>query len=121
MAHRIKVALHKSALARPQVRRSQGLLGGALERGPGVTVRHDVPAGYLDLEIAHGAVRPGELLFLPIWQGDQALGVIELAALEPFDDHTRTLLESLASPLAYALMAAVGREEYIRRHRQEAG
>ncbi|SMO89483.1 GAF domain-containing protein [Alcanivorax sp. DSM 26295] len=98
-----------------------GLLGGALERGPGVTVRHNVPAGYLDLEIAHGAVRPGELLFLPIWQGDQALGVIELAALEPFDDHTRTLLESLASPLAYALMAAVGREEYIRRHRQEAG
>jgi hypothetical protein len=56
-----------------------------------------------------------------VLHGDQALGVIELAALEPFDDHTRTLLESLASPLAYALMAAVGREEYIRRHRQEAG
>ena len=112
--------LNQQARARDNVP-VDGLLGGALERGPGVTVRHNVPAGYLDLEIAHGAVRPGELLFLPIWQGDQALGVIELAALEPFDDHTRTLLESLASPLAYALMAAVGREDYIRRHRQEAG
>lgn len=100
-----------------------GLLDTALERGAGVTVHHQVPAGYLDLETGQSVVRPAHLLMMPIWQGEHALGVIELASLEPFDEDTRTLIESLAPPLAYALIAAVGREDYIRRHRerQQAG
>ncbi|ASK33984.1 GAF domain-containing protein [Alloalcanivorax mobilis] len=95
----------------------EGLLGGALEGGRGVTVRHDVPAGYLDLETGQSRVRPAQLLMLPLWHGDQALGVIELAALEPFGDDMRTRVESLGAPLAYALTAAIGREAFIRRHR----
>ncbi|QJX01589.1 hypothetical protein HML84_02125 [Alcanivorax sp. IO_7] len=77
-----------------------------------------MPAGYLDLETGQSVIRPGHLLFLTIRQGDEALGVLELASLEPFDQDARTLLEALAAPLAYALVAAMGREDYIRRHRQ---
>ena len=97
-----------------------GLLAGALDAEDTITVRHDVPAGYLDLETGQSVIRPGHLLFLNIRQGGDALGVVELAALEPFDEDTRTLLDALAAPLAYALVAAMGREDYIRRH-QEAG
>lgn len=98
----------------------EGLLGGALENGPGVTVRHNVPAGYLDLETGQSLVRPAQLLMLPLWQGEEALGVIELAALAPFDDDERTRIESLGAPLAYALTAAIGREDFIRRQRQRS-
>lgn len=97
-----------------------GLLGGALEGGPGVTVRHDVPAGYLDLETGQSRVRPAQLLMLPLWQGEEALGVIELASLAPFDDDERTRIESLGAPLAYALAAAIGREDFIRRQRERS-
>ncbi|HCE40912.1 MAG TPA: histidine kinase [Alcanivorax sp.] len=95
-----------------------GLLAGALDGEGAVTVCHDVPAGYLDLETGQSVIRPGHLLFLTIRQGDEAMGVVELASLEPFDQDARTLLEALAAPLAYALVAAMGREDYIRRHRQ---
>lgn len=98
----------------------EGLLGGALKGGPGVTVRHNVPAGYLDLETGQSLVRPAQLLMLPLWQGENALGVIEVAALEPFDDEARTQIESLGAPLAYALTAAIGREAFIRQSRERS-
>ena len=109
--------LNETARQRRSVERG-GLLDTALERGSGVTVHHQVPAGYLDLETGQSVVRPAHLLMMPVWQGEHALGVIELASLDPFDEDSRTLIESLATPLAYALMAAVGREDYIRRHQE---
>ncbi|MFC6330839.1 GAF domain-containing protein, partial [Alloalcanivorax gelatiniphagus] len=97
----------------------EGLLAGALDSEGDVTVRHDVPAGYLDLETGHSRMRPGQVLFVTVRQGDdEPLGILELAALTPFDDDARALLESLAPSLAYALVAAMGREDYMRRHRQ---
>ncbi|MFP1683901.1 GAF domain-containing protein [Alloalcanivorax sp. C16-1] len=99
-------------------RERDGLLAGALDAEGDVTLCHDVPAGYLDLETGHSRMRPGQILFLTVRQGDEALGVLELAALSPFDEDARALLESLAPSLAYALVAAMGREDYIRRHRQ---
>lgn len=99
-------------------RERDGLLAGALDAEGDVTLCHDVPAGYLDLETGHSRLRPGQILFLVVRQGDEALGVLELAALSPFDKDARALLESLAPSLAYALVAAMGREDYIRRHQQ---
>ncbi|MCU5788687.1 GAF domain-containing protein [Alloalcanivorax marinus] len=99
-------------------RERDGLLAGALDAEGDVTLCHDVPAGYLDLETGHSRMRPGQILFLVVRQGDEALGVLELAALSPFDKDARALLESLAPSLAYALVAAMGREDYIRRHQQ---
>ncbi|MCH2555808.1 MAG: GAF domain-containing protein [Alcanivorax sp.] len=99
-------------------RERDGLLAGALDAEGDVTLCHDVPAGYLDLETGHSRMRPGQILFLTVRQGDEPLAVLELAALSPFDQDARALLESLAPSLAYALVAAMGREDYIRRHRQ---
>ena len=107
--------LDERARQRHHVERD-GLLAGALDADGDVTVHHQVPAGYLDLQTGHSRIRPGHLLFLCVRQGDEALAILELAALEPFGDDNRTLLETLAPSLAYALVAALGREDFIHRH-----
>ncbi|WP_416390810.1 GAF domain-containing protein [Alloalcanivorax xenomutans] len=97
---------------------SDGFLASALEI-QGASVRHEVPGGYMDLETGHSQIRPGEVLFLPIRQGEHTLGILELASLEPFDEHVRSACDAIATPLGYAMIAALGRESFIRRAREK--
>ncbi|GAA0589299.1 hybrid sensor histidine kinase/response regulator [Streptomyces crystallinus] len=70
----------------------QSLVGEAARRRRTVVV-DQVPPGYATIASGAGHAEPGQLVILPVVVEEQVLGVVELAALRPFDELRRDFLD----------------------------
>jgi hypothetical protein len=72
-------------------------------------VVNDAPADYFRVRSGLGEAAPRTLVLLPLRQGDQAVGVLELALFTPCTDQLRALLTSIRETLVITLLAAKSR------------
>lgn len=86
------------------------LLGPALRQRTPLQVR-PVPAGYLRVHSGSLDCDPCELLLVPVWQGNEAVALIELGKLSAFSDRDRDRIAEALPPFAYALVATDAREQ----------
>ncbi|MCG8392115.1 MAG: GAF domain-containing protein [Pseudomonadales bacterium] len=104
--------LNAQARERQHFDRDETLLGAALNQKLALQ-QHQVPEGYLDLEVGEGRRQPASLLLWPIHQGDHPLGVIEIASTRAFTEDEQALLNELHRPLAFALQSAQRRQHFL--------
>lgn len=79
----------------------EGLIGqSALDRKPIVT---EVPDDYLSVSSAFGQSKPAHLIIHPVLFEDELLGVIEMAAFEPFNELQQQLFAQLAANLGIVI------------------
>lgn len=107
---RLKRAATWAAASPALARREQldgeaGLLGPALRSGELLHLQ-DLPAHYLPIQCGSASLACGALLVIPLCHEGEALAVIELGRLGPFDDAARAIAESIRRQLGYALLAA---------------
>jgi signal transduction histidine kinase/DNA-binding response OmpR family regulator len=92
------------------VRPGQGVVGRVARGRSPVFV--DAAAEGAPFTIHHwlGQQRPAELAYLPLYSGPDLVGVLTLAAVEPFDDRTRNVLAIVAGQLGSAIQNAVSHQ-----------
>ena len=110
--------LSAQAEERKNLQRDESLLGAALQQKIPLQ-QHSVPEGYLDLEVGEGKRVPGAVLLWPLHQGEQPLGIIEVASSHSFEESDMALLNELHRPLAFALQSAQRREEFLQRMQEK--
>ncbi len=69
-----------------------------------------VPPEFWQFQSSTGALQPGEVLFLPLWNGSNLKGVLELAAFGRFSESCLLLLETAGNNIAVALDASMSQE-----------
>lgn len=90
----------------------EGLVGSAaLVRNAVIT--RNIPADYWSLQSAAGSARPGEILCMPLWYGEELKGVIELASFGPFASLCIEFLNVVGDNIAIAINAADAREKIM--------
>ncbi|HWE36142.1 MAG TPA: response regulator [Isosphaeraceae bacterium] len=92
------------------VRPGQGVIGRvARGRSPAFL---DTASEAAPFTIHHwlGQQRPAELAYLPLYSGPDLVGVLALAAVEPFDDRTRNVLTIVAGQLGAAIQNAMSHQ-----------
>lgn len=92
----------------PELTPGESLTGEAARRAKLIVI-DDIPEDYPRIRSGTGATRPRQLLLCPVRFQDRALGVLELARLEPLTGEERQLLSQLAERLAQALLVAEAR------------
>ncbi|EKF75067.1 sensor histidine kinase/response regulator [Alcanivorax hongdengensis A-11-3] len=102
----------EAAEQRQRIPLNEGLLGGALQ-SDAISTQNNLPPGYLDMETGQGRYPCAALLFWPIHHAGQPLGIIELAAQHPFSEEQQRFISRLHRPLAYALVAAQRRQQFL--------
>ncbi|RBL91638.1 histidine kinase [Chitinophaga flava] len=88
----------------------EGLLGHAAAQKE-IQVITDLPSDYWHLASATGNLPPRTLVFVPLYMGDELVGVIELVAFKKVTPLQLQLLELLSKDIAVALHAASEREK----------
>ncbi|MDR0270946.1 response regulator [Paenibacillus sp.] len=87
--------------SRARMEVGEGLVGqSALDREPIMT---EVPGNYLSVSSALGQTKPGHLMIHPVVFEDELLGVIEVAAFEPFTELQKRLFSQLAANLGIVI------------------
>ncbi|MCG8438857.1 MAG: GAF domain-containing protein [Pseudomonadales bacterium] len=110
--------LNAQAASRQQLKTDESLLGAALQQKIPLQ-QHAVPEGYLDLEVGEGKRQPGAVLLWPLHQGEQPLGIVEVAGSQSFEETDLALLNELHRPLAFALQSAQRREAFLQRMQEQ--
>jgi PAS domain S-box-containing protein len=87
----------------------EGLVGQAAADGKSHLLT-DVPADYITVGSALGAMVPKCILVLPILFADEVKGVIELGSLQEFSDLQMEFLESVRESIAIAVHTAQSRD-----------
>ncbi|NMO97281.1 response regulator [Paenibacillus lemnae] len=99
-----------------QFKVGEGLVGqAALDKKP--IMLDTLPDGYLSIKSAWGSSKPGTLVIYPILFENEVLGVLELAAFEPFNHLQKQLVSQLSTSLGIVLNNITGRlrvEELLR-------
>lgn len=85
------------------------LMGPALKRRE-ILRLEEIPAHYLPVQLGLATVRPVSVVIVPVFQGDQTVGVIELGKLAPFSDDDCAVAEAIITHFAYAIIAASARD-----------
>ncbi|OZI06412.1 histidine kinase [Siphonobacter sp. BAB-5385] len=67
----------------------------------------NVPPQFWQLQSSTGASLPGEVLFLPLWNGSNLKGILELASFGTFSASSLLLLETAGDNIAVALDASM--------------
>lgn len=89
-----------------------GLIGTAASQ-KALQVIQDIPPGYWQIGSASGQAAPGSLVFVPLWFGEEMLGVIELACFQRVTPAQLELLEVLSKDIAVAVNAANDRHKVM--------
>jgi GAF domain-containing protein len=82
-----------------------------------------VPANYLAIESGLGQARPAAVLIVPLKTNDEVVGVVELAAFQPFDQHQIKFVERLGESIAATVLAVQNAERtlHLLRESQDQG
>ncbi|ASZ12537.1 response regulator [Chitinophaga pendula] len=91
---------------------NEGLIGTTASQ-KALQVIRDIPPGYWQLSSASGKMTPGSLVFVPLWIGDELLGVIELACFQEVTQAQLELLEVLSKDITVAVNAANDRSKVM--------
>lgn len=81
----------------------EGLVGQTYLEGE-MTLLHEVPADYARITSGLGGATPRCLVLVPLKTNDAVVGVLEMAAFQPFDQKTLTLLEKVGESVAATLL-----------------
>ncbi|MVM37334.1 response regulator [Spirosoma sp. HMF3257] len=74
-----------------------------------ISVINAVPTAYWALQSGTGQATPGQVVFVPLWYGNELKGVIELANFQQFTESHLALLKDVASDIAIALSTVQAR------------
>jgi putative methionine-R-sulfoxide reductase with GAF domain len=85
------------------------LMGPALQRRE-ILCLDDVPPHYLPIRLGMATLRPAALMIVPVFQGEQTVGVVELGKLAAFGDRDHEIARAIVTPFAFAIIAAGARE-----------
>ncbi|RXZ81530.1 response regulator [Paenibacillaceae bacterium] len=94
----------------------QGLVGQCAQEGKPLEVQ-ELPADYIRIQSGLGAAQPHYLLLQPLRYEGHTLGVLELAALRPFTDPERRLIDEASENFGIIINNLFGRmrvEELLR-------
>jgi CHASE3 domain sensor protein/putative methionine-R-sulfoxide reductase with GAF domain len=80
----------------------QGMVGQCFLEGE-TSLMTDVPTDYVNITSGLGETTPACLLIVPLKMNDLVMGVVEIARLEPFEQHQINFLERLGETIASAL------------------
>ncbi|WP_259370628.1 MULTISPECIES: HAMP domain-containing protein [Streptomyces] len=80
----------------------EGLIGQAAVEGRAILMEN-VPPGYLKISSGLGEAPPAHVVVLPVVFEDQVLGVIELAAFQPFTQIQQDFLNQIAEMIAVSV------------------
>lgn len=95
-------AYHVPEGERVRYRFGEGLAGQVAKEGHLVNVKA-VPEGYIRVLSGLGSATPGHLLILPVKEGDQLLGVVEIASFHAFRPAHELALQQVFDKLALKL------------------
>jgi len=115
-------ALPPEHVARAEFNRHEGLVGQVLASRK-VLHLTSVPPAQLDVSSALGAIRPIELVVVPILTDGEVVGAVELGFLEPLAAADLELLALLGEPMGIVLRTArlrSEREELLRATQRQA-
>jgi signal transduction histidine kinase/DNA-binding response OmpR family regulator len=89
-----------------------GLIGSAARQNE-ILVINNVPADYWSLQSGTGSAKPGHILLLPLWFGNQLKGVLELASFSGFTEQDEDVLNTVANNIAIAINAVESRDKVM--------
>ncbi|MBF0212077.1 MAG: response regulator [Magnetococcales bacterium] len=95
-------ALEALTHTRASIAVGEGLVGLCAQNGEIIHL-NEVPPGYLNIASSLGESEPRHLLLAPLKYQERTLGVVELAAFQPFTPLHHTLLESILPVIAINL------------------
>lgn len=72
-----------------------------------------VPANYLAIESGLGQARPAAVLIVPLKTNDEVVGVVELAAFQPFEPHQVLFVERVGESIASTVLAVQNAERTL--------
>jgi PAS domain S-box-containing protein len=82
-----------------------------------------IPDNYIEITSGLGGARPGCLLIVPLKKEEEILGVMEIAAFQPFQPHEVEFVEKVAESIASALITVrlhLQTSLYLERFQQQA-
>jgi signal transduction histidine kinase/DNA-binding response OmpR family regulator/HAMP domain-containing protein len=82
----------------------EGLIGECL-RSPEIRMLNEISEDYLSISSSMGKMPPKFLLIAPIHLGERVVGVVELAAMRPFSEHTNQFWEAITESLGTSLLS----------------
>lgn len=94
----------------PRFKIGSGLVGEAARSQKAVTLR-DIPDNYLSITSGLGESKADQIIAIPCFYQNQVIGVLELAALEPFTGDQLQFLTSASKTLASGIYTAQILEE----------
>ncbi len=83
----------------------EGLVGQVWQEGETLYMIN-IPDNYIKITSGLGEANPSCLMIIPLRSNGEVMGVIEIAAFKPFEDHVREFLEKIAESLASTLASA---------------
>ena len=92
------------SVRRKFVKEGEGLVGECL-RNPQVRMLDDVAEDYLPVGSGFGEMPPRYIMVAPIQLGDIVIGVVELAAMNPFSEDTLLFWESISEALGTSFLS----------------
>jgi len=102
-------ATHAIDDARKEWRLGEGLVGEAARSGSLMEIS-DVEESDYAIIFTTGSVKPRYIVALPVMYNQRLRGVIELAAMDKFDDHQHELLKSVSHQVGITINLAQNRE-----------
>lgn len=103
-------AQHDRLQGRERVQQQASLMGPALRRRE-ILELQELPTGYLPICTLGMEFRPGHVLIVPIFDGEQAVAVLELGKFSPYSAQERQCTEQIIAPFAHAILAAEARAQ----------
>ncbi|MCD6059724.1 MAG: sensor histidine kinase/respose regulator [Moraxellaceae bacterium] len=109
----VATASHAVHSAPPRVALGAGLLGQAAALRE-FMVLDDLPEDYLTIRCGVLALKPVQIVLVPLVHNDRLVGMLELALLGACDTATRRLLQESTKSIAISLIAALARTPLAR-------
>lgn len=102
-----------------------GMVGRAAQQRELLAVK-DIPNDYWHVESALGRMSgKGEIVYIPLWNGDELKGVIEIGRFAPFSEVQLAFLATISNNIAIGIHARQSREKInsllakVQEHREE--
>lgn len=91
----------------------EGLVGqAAMDRQ--IRITRSVPSTYWTIRSGSGEAAAGQIACIPLWNGNELKGVIELASFTPFTDLQKEILQRVAKDIALSINDIQSRAKIVR-------
>lgn len=111
-------AYERQKIIQKTVEMGEGLIGSCiLERD--IVYLEEIPDGYVHITSGLGHSTPSSLILIPLIQGEEVFGVIEIASFNTFKEHEKEFLKKIAEIIAGGV-AAIKRNAYTTRMLEES-